>query len=133
MTPSERKFVKQMSGYNKNIAKLIAEQYKKDHPTASENEIKKIYRENYALTQIAVISSLNASTKKSFIKTMYLCLKDFGKLLWHWFISVIPGAIIAAIGLYLSSTFHQNWIWNIAGTLALIITAILFTYKTQND
>lgn len=133
MTPSERKFVKQMSGYNKNIAKLIAEQYKKDHPTASENEIKRIYRENYALTQIAVTSSLNTSPKNSFIKTMYLCLRDFGKLLWHWFISIIPGAIIAAVGLYLTSVFHQDWIWNIAGTLALIITVILFMYNTRND
>ncbi len=60
-------------------------------------------------------------------------LRDFGKLLWHWFISIIPGAIIAAIGLYLNSVYKQEWIWSLAGITALVITAILFTYNTRND
>lgn len=60
-------------------------------------------------------------------------IRDFCRFLWHWLKSIIPGGIIAAGGLYLSTIYHQNWIWNITGTIALILTVILFTYNTRND
>lgn len=60
-------------------------------------------------------------------------LKDFVKLLLQWVISIIPGVLIAGVGLYLSSKYNQNWIWNVTGTVALILTAILFTYNARNN
>lgn len=60
-------------------------------------------------------------------------IKDFCKYIWHWFISVVPGIIIAGIGLYLSSVFNQDWIWNIALIATALTCAILFTHNTRND
>lgn len=132
MTSPEEKFVKTMLPINQNVARLIAEKYKKDNPNASDDEIKRIYNENLTLMKVANIMSIRKSnqTDSNIIKEW---ITDFSKLLWHWLISIVPGGIIAAIGLYLSSIYHQNWIWNISGTLALIITVILFIYNSRND
>lgn len=66
-------------------------------------------------------------------KFIFEIIRDFCRSIWHWFISIVPGGIIVAIGLYFNSVFHQDWIWNICITLASIITVILFTYNTRND